>query len=119
MTQEETGRVTQVDSQQGTLSAMILKACARSPLHGYAIARWIEEVAGDQLLIEEGSLYPTLRRLEKRGWLTSRWGTSETNRKVKLYRLTDDGRRQLHAEVDRWRSFSHAVTSVLEAGEKA
>ncbi|HVS13217.1 MAG TPA: PadR family transcriptional regulator [Thermoanaerobaculia bacterium] len=110
-------RATQVDFLQGTLSAMILKALSWGPLHGYAIARWIEGVAGDQLLVEEGSLYPTLRRLEQRGWVTSRWGTSETKRRVKLYRLTAEGGRQLHAERARWRSFAAAVSRVLEARE--
>ena len=110
-------RTTQVDSQQGTLSAMILKSLTWGPTHGYAIARWIEARAGNDLLVEEGSLYPTLRRLEERGWLTSRWGTSETNRRVKLYRLTAEGRRQLDAEMIRWRSFAAAVSRVLEASE--
>ncbi|HUP22877.1 MAG TPA: PadR family transcriptional regulator [Thermoanaerobaculia bacterium] len=119
MSDDPEPRTTQVDSQQGTLGAMILKALSAGPLHGYAIARWIESVAGDQLLIEEGSLYPALRRLEQRGWLTSRWALSETNRKVKLYRLTADGRRQLSAEVTRWRSFADAVTRVLETTGEA
>lgn len=110
---------TQVDSMQGTLGAMILKALSWGPLHGYAVARWIESRGGEDLLIEEGSLYPTLRRLEERGWLTSRWGTSETGRRVKLYRLTPAGRAQLEAEVSRWRSFSVAVTRVLEAEGRA
>ncbi|HVS64229.1 MAG TPA: PadR family transcriptional regulator [Thermoanaerobaculia bacterium] len=107
-------RRTQVDSLQGTLGAMVLKSLSRGPLHGYAIARWIEGIAGDQLLVEEGSLYPTLRRLEQRAWVTSRWAVSETGRKVKLYRLTTDGARQLDAEVTRWRSFAAAVSRVLE-----
>lgn len=111
-------RATQVDSLQGTLSAMILKSLSWGPAHGYAIARWIEGQAGDDLLIEEGSLYPTLRRLEERGLLTSRWGVSETNRKVKLYRLTARGRSQLRAEVDRWHTFAAAVSRVLEAKEE-
>lgn len=112
-------RRTQIDSLQGTLGAMILKALAPGPLHGYAIARWIERVAGDQLLVEEGSLYPTLRRLEERSWVTSRWAVSETGRKVKLYRLTGEGARQLDAEVTRWRTFAAAVSRVLEAPEVA
>ncbi len=108
-------RRTQVDSQQGTLGAMILRALSPGPAHGYAIARWIEDTAGEGLLVEEGSLYPTLRRLEQRGWVTSRWSTSKTKRRVKLYRLTVDGRKQLAAEVDRWRVFAAAVTRVLDA----
>ncbi len=112
-------RSTKVDSMQGALSAMILKALSWGPLHGYAVARWIEGVSGADLLVEEGSLYPTLRRLEEKDWLTSRWSTSETGRRVKIYRLTEEGRSQLLAEVSRWRSFSRAVTRVLNATEAA
>ena len=92
---------------------MILKALSRGPLHGYAIARWIESVAQEQVLIEEGSLYPTLRRLEGHGWVTSQWGISDTNRRVKVYTLTAEGRRQLSAEVARWESYAAAVSRVL------
>ena len=112
-------RSTQIDSLQGTLGVLVLKSLSHRPLHGYAIARWIEGLAGRDLLVEEGSLYPTLRRLEERGWLTSRWGESETGRRVKLYRLTPDGGAQLDAEVSRWQSFAAAVSRILEADPTA
>ena len=106
---------TTVDLLQGTLTALILKALSWGPLHGYGIARWIEQATGDELLIEEGSLYPALHRLEGRGLITSQWITSDTNRRVRSYTLTDDGRRQLRAELSRWDRFSAAVTRAFDA----
>ncbi len=111
-------RTTSVDSLQGTLTAMILKSLSWGPRHGYAIARWIEGTADEEVLVEEGSLYPTLRRLEARGWVSSQWGISETNRRVKTYTLTEEGRRQLAAEVDRWDRFSVAVSRVLKSRKR-
>jgi transcriptional regulator len=108
-------RPTAVDLLQGTLTALVLKALSRGPLHGYGIARWIEQISGADLLVEEGSLYPTLHRLEARGWLESEWRRSATNRRVKLYRLTPRGRRQLRAELARWDQFSAAVSRVLRS----
>lgn len=97
----------------GTLEALILKTLSHGPLHGYAIARWIEGRTGEALQIEEGSLYPALYRLEARGLLASDWGTSELGRRAKLYSLTPKGRARLAAEVEAWRAFSSAVTEVL------
>ena len=97
----------------GTLDALILKTLARGPLHGYAIARFIEETTGEAVLIEEGSLYPALYRMERRGWLEAEWGTSELGRRAKLYRLTDAGRERLDEELDMWRRFSAGVSKVL------
>ena len=97
----------------GTLDALILKTLTRGPSHGYAIARFIEETTGDDLLVEEGSLYPALYRMEGRDWVEAEWGTSELGRRAKLYRLTDKGRRQLATEMATWKRFSAGVTKVL------
>src|ERR1700752_2794061 len=83
----------------GELDALILKTLTRGPSHGYAVARVIEATTGDPVLVEEGSLYPALYRLERRGWVEAEWGTSELGRRAKLYRLTDSGRRPLAAET--------------------
>jgi PadR family transcriptional regulator PadR len=98
---------------QGTLDALILKTLSRGPRHGYAIARWLEEATEDALQIEEGSLYPALYRMERRGWIEAEWGISELNRKAKFYRLTPAGRAQLEAETAQWQSFTAAVAKVL------
>ena len=97
----------------GTLDALILKTLTRGPSHGYAIARFIEETTGDAVLIEEGSLYPALYRMEGRGWVEAEWGTSELGRRAKLYRLTEVGRKQLAAEMATWRRFSAGVSKVF------
>jgi PadR family transcriptional regulator PadR len=97
----------------GALDALILKTLARGPLHGYAIARFIEDTTGEALLVEEGSLYPALYRMERRGWVEAEWGTSELGRRAKLYRLTSAGRTQLAAELATWRRFSTSVSKVL------
>jgi PadR family transcriptional regulator len=104
---------TTIDLLQGTLGTLILKAVSRGPLHGYAIARWIEEATGDELLVEDGSLYPALHRLVSMELLTAEWGVSDTGRRVKRYTLTDAGRAQLRAEANRWTRFSSAVTRAL------
>jgi transcriptional regulator len=97
----------------GTLDALILKTLARGPSHGYAIARFIEDVTGNDVLVEEGSLYPALYRMERRGWVDAEWGTSELGRRAKVYRLTAAGRVQLDAELATWRRFSAGVSKVL------
>lgn len=106
---------TTIDLLQGTLAVLILKALSWGPVHGYGIARWIEQITGDELLIEEGSLYPTLHRLQARGLVTSEWTQSDTNRRVKSYTMTEQGRARLRAEVSRWDRFSAAVSDVLHA----
>ena len=98
---------------RGNLDVMVLKSLASGRRHGYAIARWLEEAAGDVLRIADGSLYPALYRMEKRGWIEAEWDLSELNRKAKFYRLTPEGRRRLRAETERWLAFSAAVTRVL------
>ncbi len=97
----------------GTLDALVLKTLAWGPRHGYAIARWIEQLSGDELRIEEGSLYPALYRLERRGWLEAEWGLSDSGRRVKLYSLTSEGRERLTVETAQWSRFADAVGRVL------
>jgi PadR family transcriptional regulator, regulatory protein PadR len=97
----------------GTLDALVLKTLSWGPRHGYAIARWIEDITDDALRIEEGSLYPALYRLERRRWIEAEWGLSENNRKVKFYRLTPAGRERLAVETAQWKRFTTAVSKVL------
>jgi len=103
------------DLLQGTLGLLILKALAGEERHGYGIARWIEDVTGGVLRIEEGSLYPALRRLEDRGFVESRWGLSENNRRARFYAVTGAGRQHLHADASTWMRFARAVMLALEA----
>ena len=97
----------------GALDALILKTLARGPSHGYAVARFIEDTSGDALLVEDGSLYPALYRLERRGWVEAEWGMSELGRRAKLYCLTELGREQLATELATWRRFTTGVSKVL------
>ena len=99
----------------GSLDALILKTLARGPLHGYAIATSIELASAEAVVVEEGSLYPALYRMERRGWLEAEWGESELGRRVKLYRLTRRGRSQLTAETAAWRQFVAGVSRILLA----
>jgi transcriptional regulator len=103
------------DLLQGTLGILILKALLPGDAHGYAVARWIEETTDDVLRIEEGSLYPALRRLEDRRWVTSEWGLSENNRRARFYTITAAGRKHLRNEAVVWLRYSQAVTRVLRA----
>ena len=104
-----------LDLLRGTLDLLILRALAWQSMHGYAVARWIEDVTDDVLRIEEGSLYPALYRLEQREWIESEWGLSENNRKAKYYRLTRRGRAQLRTETDHFTRFARAVFKAIEA----
>jgi PadR family transcriptional regulator PadR len=103
------------DLMQGTLELMILKTLSRQQMHGYGIAQRIHEAVNDSLKVEDGSLYPALYRMEKRGWIASEWGVSENNRRAKYYYLTKDGRKQLAAQANNWERISRAVMRVLEA----
>jgi transcriptional regulator len=103
------------DIYTGTLDVLVLKALTKGPLHGYAIGLWIRRTSAEVLSVQEGVLYPALHRLEKRGWVTAKWGTTETNRRAKFYRLTGRGRTHLEAEVARLTEHSEAVLSVLKA----
>ena len=97
----------------GTLDALILKALSHGQQHGYGVARWIEASSDEVVQVEEGSLYPALYRMERRGWIESEWGLSELNRKAKLYEITETGRAQLAVETEQWRVFTDAVSKVL------
>ena len=99
----------------GTLDTLILKTLAAGPRHGYGIATYIEDVSGEAVLIEDGSLYPALYRLERRGLLESEWALSELGRRAKFYRLTRQGRAQLVAQTAAWRQFSAGVSKILLA----
>ncbi|HTW82241.1 MAG TPA: PadR family transcriptional regulator [Terracidiphilus sp.] len=100
---------------RGTLDVLILKALVWGPLHGYAITSLIRRQSDEALLLEEGTLYPALWRLENKGLLASEWGLSENNRKAKFYRLTSAGRRQLQQETKTWEAYATAVAKVLGA----
>jgi len=99
---------------QGTLDMLILKTLARGPSHGYGIAQSIQQISGEVLRVEEGSLYPALHRLELDGMLDAEWRQSENNRRAKYYRLTAQGRKQLHAESKNWTRLASAIARVME-----
>lgn len=99
----------------GTLDLLVLKTLTWGPRHGYAIARWLEDTTNDALQIEEGSLYPALYRLEKRGLIEASWGTSEIGKRIKIYSLTKAGRAELKTESAEWNQFSAAVAKVMGA----
>lgn len=99
----------------GTLEMLILKALARAPKHGYAIAEFIHSTSDEVLRVEEGALYPALHRLELRGLLVAEWGTSENNRRAKYYNLTESGKKQLASEARYWRRMLGAVMQVIES----
>jgi transcriptional regulator len=100
---------------KGTLDILILKTLSWGPAHGYAISRRIRQTTKDEFQIEEGALYPALRRVEEHGWVESAWKLTDTGREAKYYKLTVAGRRQLHAELSTWSRYVTAMTRVLEA----
>ena len=102
----------------GTLEVLILKTLSWGPMHGFGIGKWIGQLSGDELRIEEGSLYPALYRLEKKGWIDASWGLSDNQRRAKFYRLTAEGRRQLLKNSDIWSTFAQAVARVLSAKQQ-
>ena len=106
-----------IDLLQGTLDLLVLKTLTWGPAHGYAIARWIEQLTGEVLRVGEGSLYPALHRLEERGWVAASWELSDTKRRTRVYRLTPKGRVQLRAESGSWQQFVDAVGKVMDAKE--
>src|SRR5215213_7510620 len=101
------------DRLHGTRDALVLKSLAGGPRHGYAIARWLEDTTQNAIKVEEGSLYPALYRMERKGWIEAEWGMSELDRRAKLYKLTPQGRQQLKAETEQWAQFASAVSKVL------
>src|SRR5919204_3297457 len=105
-----------LDLPQGTLDLLILKALSLGPQHGWAISERIHQVSRATLQIPQGSLYPALHRLERRGWIKAAWGASDNNRKAKFYELTRAGRKQLDAQTEAWRSLTSAVDLLLDHG---
>lgn len=102
-----------IELPQGALEVLILKAISLGPLHGYGILLRIQQVSGDRLEIQQGSFYTAIYRMESRGWIKGEWGTSENNRRAKFYRLTQDGKRQLRTESNRWTEMADVVTTIL------
>jgi PadR family transcriptional regulator PadR len=105
---------TRIELPQGTLDLLILKTVGLGPQHGWGISERLNQISSESLVIRQGSLYPALHRLERRGWIKARWGTSENNRRAKYYELTPKGRAQLDAETAAWRRLSAAIGVVLE-----
>lgn len=105
----------QTDLLQGTLDLLILRTVAQENRHGWGIAQRIQQVSGNVLQIQQGSLYPALHRLERRGWIAAEWGTSDNNRRAKYYRLTKAGRAQLEVETSSWERLAAAVAQILES----
>jgi PadR family transcriptional regulator, regulatory protein PadR len=103
-----------IDLPQGTLDLLILRTLALEPMHGWAISERIHQVSSKVLQVQQGSLYPALHRLERRGWIKARWGVSDNNRRAKYYELTKTGRQQLGAEESDWKKLTAAVAQVLE-----
>lgn len=103
-----------VDLPQGTLDLLILRTLVTGPEHGWAISERIHQVSSKVLQVHQGSLYPALHRLERRGWISAKWGISENNRRAKYYELTKKGHKQLEAEQDEWKKLAAAVAQVLE-----
>jgi PadR family transcriptional regulator, regulatory protein PadR len=107
------------DVLYGTLGLMVIKTLeALGPLHGYRIARRIEQISGDQLTLNQGTLYPALLKLEQAGWISSKWGTSESGRRVRIYALTSTGRKQLHKEEAQWQRATSIVERFFNISEK-
>lgn len=106
---------TELNVFRGSLDLVILKALSWGPRHGYAVAEWIEQATGATILVEEGTLYPALHRLERKRWVQSEWGISDKHRRAKFYRLTAAGRAQLRSETPTWLRHAEAVAQVLRA----
>ena len=104
----------QLDLLQGTLDLLILKAISLGPLHGYGILLRIQQISRDALQVRQGSLYPALQRLDRRGWIAAEWGDSENNRRAKFYKITRAGRRQLEVEETNWERLAVAIGQVLK-----
>jgi PadR family transcriptional regulator PadR len=104
-----------IDLPQGTLDLLILRTLSLGTQHGWAISERVQQVSSDVLQIQQGSLYPALHRLERRGWIKAKWGTSDNNRRAKYYDLTAAGKKQLAVETDSWQKMTAAVTQILES----
>jgi len=103
----------QMELLQGTLDLLILKAVSLGPLHGYGVLLRIQQISGEELVIQQGSLYPALYRLEHQGVIVSEWGDSENNRRAKYYKLTAAGRRRLEAETEKWNRMADVIAGIL------
>jgi PadR family transcriptional regulator len=109
-----------IDLLQGTLDLIVLKTLSWGPMHGFGIARWIQRTTENVLQVEEGSLYPSLYRMENRGWIKGQWAITENGRRAKYYRLTAAGKRQLAVESKSWDTLSAAIGKIMSArGEPA
>jgi PadR family transcriptional regulator, regulatory protein PadR len=106
---------TSIDVPQGTLDILILKTVALEPQHGWAIAQRVAQMSNEVLQIQQGSLYPALHRLERKGWIKAHWGSSDNNRRAKYYEITRSGRRQLQSVTQNWHKLMLAITQILEA----
>lgn len=104
-----------LDVVRGTLDVLILRALSWGPQHGYAVSQWIRDQTEEELLVEEGALYPALYRMETKGWIAAEWGTSDNNRRAKYYALTTEGRSHLKQETATWQRYTLAVSRVLSA----
>ena len=102
-----------IDLPQGTLDLLILKTLALEPQHGWAISERIQQISSDVLQVQQGSLYPALHRLERRGWIKAEWGASDNNRRAKYYTLTTRGRKRLEISTDAWKKLTGAVDQIL------
>ena len=109
--------IEKTDLLQGTLDLLILKVVALGPVHGYGIAQRIRQISNDVLQVQQGSLYPALHRLEKRGWVAADWGESDNGRQARFYKLSGKGRRQLAAEEKSWSRLSEAVQLILDTAQ--
>lgn len=103
-----------IELPQGTLDLLILKTVALEPLHGWGISERLQQISKDVVQVQQGSLYPALHRLQRRGWLRAKWATTENNRRAKYYEISATGRKQLAAEAQSWRKLAGAVASVLD-----
>jgi PadR family transcriptional regulator PadR len=104
---------TRIDLPQGTLDLLVLRTLSLEAQHGWGISERVQQMSNEMLRIQQGSLYPALHRLERRGWIKARWGTSENNRRARYYELTKAGRKQLETETGQWRQLTSAVNLVL------
>jgi len=115
MTTQNSSEQERLELLQGTLDLLILRTLIFGPQHGQGIARAIQQTSDEELLVEHGALYPALQRLEERGWISAKWGTSSNNRKARFYSLTRTGRAQLAKETTKWKRFANAIGRILES----